>query len=170
VQSWLRGAPLLGFKPWLPVHTAYELHVSHWTGPLPALTVGVHWTYGHSAIGVFGQFLYQDKPVFGFKSTPGGNPLDTYGRNVYLDTFNSVYGPGWKRENSFLTHKNTGVFCYGFFSHGPHPSGKGERYRATIIGPDSESRAFTGYFDSIARISFIGRLRSTLTTAPPNFS
>ena len=38
---------------WTPAQTAYEIHVSHWSGPLPQLSVGVHWTYGHSAIGVF---------------------------------------------------------------------------------------------------------------------
>ena len=51
------------------------------------------------------------------------------------DTFDSAYGPGWRRENSFLTHKGTGVFCYSVNPHGAHPSGKGTKYRATIIGP-----------------------------------
>ena len=73
--------------------------------------------------------------MHGFRSTPGGSPLDTFGRNIYVDTFNSRYGKGWKRENSFLTHKRTGAFCYGFYPHGRHPVGKGERYRATVIGP-----------------------------------
>ena len=73
--------------------------------------------------------------MYGFRSTPQGNPLDTFGRNLYVDTFNSAYGQGWKRENSFLMHKGTGMFCYGFYSHGSRPVGKGERYRATIIGP-----------------------------------
>ena len=67
--------------------------------------------------------------------TPAGVPLDTFGRNIYIDTFNSKYGEGWKRENSFLTHKRTGVFCYGFYPHGRNPVGKGEKYRATVIGP-----------------------------------
>ncbi len=42
---------------------------------------------------------------------------------------------GWKRENSFLTHRDKGSFCYGFFSHGSHPVGKGTEYRATAEGP-----------------------------------
>jgi hypothetical protein len=67
--------------------------------------------------------------------TPDGQPLDTYGRNLYVDTFDSAYGKGWKRENSFLTHKGTGVFCYSVNPHGEHPTGKGAKYRATIIGP-----------------------------------
>ncbi len=97
VQSFQRALPLLGFKPWNARQTATELHVSHWTGDLPGLSVGVHWTYGHSAVGVFGQFLYQGKPVYGFKSTAEGNPLGRYERNVYIDTHNSVYGSGYWR-------------------------------------------------------------------------
>jgi hypothetical protein len=62
-------------------------------------------------------------------------PLDTFGRNLYVDTMDSAYGKGWKRENSFLMHKGTGKFCYGFYSHGSRPAGAGTRYRATIIGP-----------------------------------
>jgi hypothetical protein len=73
--------------------------------------------------------------VYGFKSTSGGQPLDTFGRNIYVDTFDSTYGGGWKRENSFLTHTNTGAFCYSFNPHGSHPAGKGTKYRATVEGP-----------------------------------
>ena len=39
--------------------------------------------------------------------------------------------------------------------------------RATIIGPESERRVFTGYFESVSRISFIGRERSIFKTSPP---
>ncbi len=102
--------------------------------PLPELTVNTNWAY-HKYDHLFGTFLYKGAPVHGFRSTAGGNPLDTFGRNLYVDTFNSAYGAGWKRENSFLMHKGTGTFCYGFYPHGSHPIGKGERYRATIIGP-----------------------------------
>ena len=39
---------------------------------------------------------------------PTGQPLDAFGRNLYVDTLDSAYGTGWKRENSFLTHKGDG--------------------------------------------------------------
>ena len=52
-----------------------------------------------------------------------------------MDTLDSAYGAGWRRENSFLTHGVTGGFCYGFYPHGSRPSGRGQRYRATVIGP-----------------------------------
>jgi hypothetical protein len=144
LQSWQRGLPLLGFKPWRPAQTAYELHLSHWSGALPQLTVGVHWTYGHSAIGVFGQFLYQDKPVFGFKSTAAGNPLGRYERNVYIDTHNSAYGDGYWRESGILTHNPTGSFCHSFVPQKPfrgypsqatRPAAPGDEYRFTVMGP-----------------------------------
>jgi len=76
--------------------------------------------------------------VYGFEATGRGAPLDSYGRNIYVDTFDSRYGRGWHRENSFLTHhrgKTLGDFCYGFFPHRSHPPGQGTKYRATVEGP-----------------------------------
>ena len=67
--------------------------------------------------------------MHGFRSTHRGNPLDTYGRNIYLDTFNSSYGSGWRRENGFLARKPTGGFCYGLWRGG------GQAYRAAVVGP-----------------------------------
>ena len=134
IQSWQRTLPNYGVAPTNGAQRAWELRLSHWTGELPVLTIGLDWAYGRFDH-LFGSLTYLGAPVFGFQSTSRGNPLDTFGRNVYVDTFNSAYGPGWRRENSFLLHKGTGAFCYGFFAHGSRPVGKGERYRATVIGP-----------------------------------
>ncbi len=133
LQSWQRMLPNYGV-PATPDRAVWELRLSHWTGDLPTLTVNANWAYRRFDH-IFGSFAYEGTPVFGFRSTPQGNPLDTFGRNLYVDTFNSSYGTGWKRENSFLMHKGTGTFCYGFYPHGPHPAGQGTKYRATIIGP-----------------------------------
>ena len=129
VQSWQRMLGNYGGSS-----AKWELHLSHWSGPLPALTVVVNWAY-RSYDHLFGSFTYLGAPVYGFRSTPAGQPLDSFGRNLYLDTLDSAYGPGWRRENSFLTHVGTGAFCYGFYAHGSHPIGKGTEYRATVIGP-----------------------------------
>jgi hypothetical protein len=72
--------------------------------------------------------------VFGFRAS-SGTPLDGFGRNVYIDTLNSAYGPGWRREGSALTHLGTGVFCYSVNPHGSQPAGTGSAYRVTVIGP-----------------------------------
>ena len=117
-----------------PAQAVWELRLSHWTGDLPVLTIDTDWAW-HQWDHLFGSFTYGDEPVFGYKSTPAGVPLDTFGRNIYVDTFNSKYGQGWKRENSFLTHTNTGVFCYSFNPHGARTDGKGTQYRATVEGP-----------------------------------
>jgi hypothetical protein len=133
VQSWQRALPNYGV-PASAERAVWELRLSHWTGELPVLTVQLNWAYRRFDH-IFGSFSYAGQPVHGFRSTPSGVPLDTFGRNLYVDTFNSAYGSGWKRENSFLMHKGTGKFCYGFYKHTPHPSGMGTKYRATIIGP-----------------------------------
>ncbi len=133
VQAWQRMLPNYGLRP-TAKQSVWELRLSHWTGELAVLDVRSNWAYRRFDH-IYGRFTYQGKPVHGFKSTRGGNPLDTFGRNLYVDTFNSKYGGGWKRENSFLMHRGSGSFCYGFFPHGRRPSGAGQRYRATIIGP-----------------------------------
>jgi hypothetical protein len=133
VQSWQRQLPDYGVAP-TPTEAAWEVHLSHWTGPLPQLTINTDWAW-HQWDHIFGTYTYAGNPVFGFKSTSVGAPLDTFGRNVYVDTFDSKYGAGWIRENSFLTHMGTGVFCYSFNPHGNYPAGNGLKYRATILGP-----------------------------------
>jgi hypothetical protein len=133
LQSWQRMLPNYGLEP-TPKQAVWELRLSHWSGDLPVLDVATNWAYRRFDH-LFGRFTYLGNPVFGFRATPVGVPLDSFGRNLYVDTLNSMYGRGWKRENSFLMHTGSGAFCYGFFPHGKRPVGKGERYRATIIGP-----------------------------------
>ena len=129
LQSWqrLRGNQGGASGPW-------ELRLSHWTGELPRLELKSDWAYRRFDH-LYGAFTYQGKGVFGFRTTRGGAPLDGYGRNVYVDTFGSSYGAGWRRESSFLSQRPNGSFCYGFYPRGGRPVGKGTRYRATVIGP-----------------------------------
>jgi len=134
LQSWQRMLPNHGVTSAERFARNWELRLSHWRGELPVLTIKLDWAYRRFDH-LYGSLTYRGKPMHGFSSTSAGNPLDSFGRNVYLDTFNSAYGLGWFRENSFLLHKPTGAFCYGFYPHGSRVSGKGERYRATVIGP-----------------------------------
>jgi hypothetical protein len=145
LQSWQRNLPLLGVEPFKPEHDDWELHISHWSGPLADLDVHTNWTHDGSAEGLFGRMTYLGEPVHGFGSTAVGNPKDRYGRNVYIDTFDSAYGPGWKRESGILLHKPTGTFCHSFvpqkiFPGYPNagatrPPAPGKRYRVTAMGP-----------------------------------
>jgi hypothetical protein len=144
LQAWVRQLPLLGFDPFLPIHDDVELHVSHWSGPLAVLEVSQNWAYDQTAQSLFGRLSYGGSPVHGFGSTKSGNPKDRYGRNVYIDTFNSAYGPGWKRESGILVHRPTGTFCHSFVPQKPfpgypsqamRPAAPGERYRVTVMGP-----------------------------------
>jgi hypothetical protein len=133
LQAWQRDLPDLGARP-SAAQAATELRLSHWSGPLPSLTISLDWSYGRFQH-LFGTLTYRSSGVYGFRASPSGVPLDSFGRNVYLDTFDSAYGAGWRRENSFLTHGPRGSFCYGFYPHGAHPAGSGSRYRATVVGP-----------------------------------
>jgi hypothetical protein len=133
LQSWQRTLPDYGL-PASGIRGAWELRLSHWKGELPQLDMQTGWAYGryHS---LFGRLTWRGRPMYGFSSSAAGVPLDSFGRNIYVDTYNSAYGPGWHRENAFLTHTGTGGFCYGFYPHGDRPSGMGQRYRATVSGP-----------------------------------
>jgi hypothetical protein len=147
VQRWQRGLPNVGYKPWKASQTAWELRLSHWTpsGGLAMFDVHVDWVYGGLFHRLFGRVTYQGQAVYGFNATRRGVTLDPYGRNLYLDTLDSAYGRGWRRENSFLTHRPSGMFCHGFFPTSAYPRypvqrrkklvGVGRKYRITMIGP-----------------------------------
>jgi hypothetical protein len=144
LQSWQRLLPHRGYPAWLPSQGGWELHLSHWTGELARLDAWTDWAFGGEAHDLFGRLTYGGEPVYGINDRDGV-PLDGYGRNLYIDTFNSAYGAGWKRETSILFRRPTGSFCYSFWPTRDHtlpgfpdnlrPAGKGERYRITVVGP-----------------------------------
>jgi hypothetical protein len=144
VQAWQRRLPLLGFEPWLPQQSNWELHVAHFSGELPKLEAFPNWTYDGHWQGVFGRYTYLGQPIFGYGANAKGVPRDRYGRNLYIDTLNSAYGPGWRRESGILTHRGTGTFCHSFVPQRPfagypsrdvRPAAAGERHRITVGGP-----------------------------------
>lgn len=144
VQAWQRRLPLLGFDPWLPLQSSTDLLVAHWSGELPVLEAYANWTYDGRFQGIFGRLTYLGQPVYGFGANAKGVPKDRYGRNVFIDTYDSAYGPGWKREAGILTHSGTGTFCHSFVPQRPfpgypsqdlRPAAPGERYRVTVGGP-----------------------------------
>jgi hypothetical protein len=134
LQSWRRTLPNFDGTPRNGLG-AWELHVSHWSGSIATLEAWTDWVYGGRYHHLFGRLTYDGKPVYGFSTNRFGSPRDGYGRNVYVDTFDSRYGKGWRRENAFLAHRPTGVFCYGFYPFTPRGPGNGAKYRLTAIGP-----------------------------------
>jgi len=143
LQSWQRVQPLRGVAAFLPSQMAWELHLSHWSKPLAVLEVSPNWTYGGTLQGLFGRLLYDGKPVFGAR-TPSRTQHDANARYFYIDTFDSAYGPGWKRDGAKVTHVGNGSFCYSFaplvkpppgYPSVPTVSGVGKRHRVTVMGP-----------------------------------
>ena len=91
----------------------------------------------HFAV-LFGSLTYSGYGVYG----PGnrfGSPTTVYGRNVYIDTLDSDYGPGWRRIMGVLTQPPNGTFCYELSKKGGSRGKTGistkNRYRLTAIGP-----------------------------------
>src|SRR5262249_13675452 len=116
-----------------------DLRLSHWRGPLEVFTVKQDWAY-HRYDHLYGSVSYRGRGMHGFRTDRLGAPQDRYGILVYVDTFDSSYGSGWRREMGFVTHNPTGIFCYGFYQHvlpglPPFPPGNGTAYRATVVGP-----------------------------------
>jgi hypothetical protein len=133
-QSWRRTLPNFGGTPTSRLG-AWELHLSHWTGETAKLEVWTDWVYGGRYHHLFGRLTYAGQPVYGFSATKAGSPLDDFGRNIYVDTFDSRYGKGWRRENAFLAHRPTGIFCYGFYPFTSRGPGNGSKYRLNVVGP-----------------------------------
>jgi len=151
LQAWHVAWPDLGFLPWTSSLSQTWLELSHWRGPLAHIHVWSDWVYPEHYHRLFGQVTYRGRAVYGYKATRKGVPLDAYGRLVYIDTYDAPrYGPGWRRENSFLTHAPSGTWCYGLYPHDPlqggyrappgyhgglRGPGVGARYRISVIGP-----------------------------------
>ena len=143
LQSWQRNLPHRGWDPWLPIQRAWELRISHWTGEMAHLELYADWAFHGDAHDIFGRMTYGGVPVHGFHTTSNGEPTDSYGRSLYIDTFDSAYGPGWKRETSIVFRKPSGAFCYSFWpTHDvslpgkpPRPEGHGTKYRISVVGP-----------------------------------
>ena len=143
LQRWQRLLPMRGVEPFLPEQAAYELHVSHWSGPLPVLEVSQNWTYGGRWQGLFGRLTYLGNPVYGFR-TPSSRRRDPFARFFYVDTFDSVFGAGWKHDAGKVAHSRNGAFCYSFVPQltppgcpvrEVRPPGNGPRHRVTVMGP-----------------------------------
>ena len=143
VQAWQRNLPMRGFDAWTDAQKSVEFHVSHWSGDLPVLQIYQHWTYDGAHQGFFGRLMYQGQPVFGTHS-PSATVSDPFARNIYIDTYNSDYGPGWRHDTAINTHTGDGGFCYtfvpqappaGYPSSAPHGNGLGQQYRVSVMGP-----------------------------------
>jgi hypothetical protein len=104
-----------------------ELRFSRWEGAPTKLTLEtVCCKWGHE--NVIGTASFHGRPIYGFKATTQGSPLDPYGRNVYLDSYR---GGRWERMMGILTHRPTGSFSLWI-----RPELAGGQYRGTIPGPN----------------------------------
>ena len=130
------------------MHRVWELRLSHWSGPLPEFVVKLNWTrwglyrvYDH----LYGYLRYNGKPVHGFRSTPAGVPLrhvrpEHLRRHLQLEV-----RPGLEAgEQLPLAQGRRASSATASTRTADTRSGKGERYRATVIGPGRHCRTCSG--------------------------
>ena len=118
--------------PWgSPILQAYPRWSKYYRGTLK------HSVTKHFPV-LFGSFTLNGVGIYG----PGdrkGAPTNSFGRNVYIDTLDSDYGPGWRRIMGVLTQPDGGTYCYEFSKKGASGGktgiSKSNTYRLTAIGP-----------------------------------
>jgi hypothetical protein len=104
-----------------------ELRLSRWRGAPTRLALWAWCCKWRSEV-VRGRATFHGRPIYGFRATRTGVPLDGLGRNVYIDTWR---GGGWVRTMGILTHRPTGRFGLWI-----RPYWRGSSYRARIVGPN----------------------------------
>jgi hypothetical protein len=119
---------LYALQSWQRLATGpVELRFSRWKGEPTTLTLHtVCCKWGHE--NVEGAASFHGKGIFGFHSTHQGDPLDPFGRNVYLDSYRAGH---WDRMMGILTHAPAGSFSLWI-----RPEWLGSQYRGTISGPN----------------------------------
>jgi len=144
LQAWQPKLPHRGYPPYAAGQTDWSSTSRTGPGrsPTSRCTRTGRSTVRHTTC--FGRLLYGGVPVHGFHTVSGsGGPQDRYGRSLYIDTFDSAYGRGWRRETSIVFRNPTGVFCYSFWpthdvslpGHPDRPAGDGSKYRIEVQGP-----------------------------------
>ena len=96
LQSWVRILPLRGIPPFKPGQGRWELHLSHWTGPLGVLQVSPNWTYGGTWQGLSAALTYHGWAVHGYR-TPSSTRADLDARYFYIPRCSLRVGAwGWE--------------------------------------------------------------------------
>ena len=104
-----------------------ELRFSRWYGA-PTKLVLRAWCCKWRSEVARGRATFHGRPIFGYRNTPSGVPLDGLGRNVYIDSFRQGR---WVRLMGILTHRPTGKFGLWIRKHW-----RGTQYRAKMVGPN----------------------------------
>jgi hypothetical protein len=146
LQSWQRLMPNGGWPCCRgPGQGAWELHVSHFSGPGYLAHIWLKWNWtraiysGFRLDQLYGRITWLGRGYYGWTSNRYGDPTDSFGELIYVDAWDSRWGAGYKRINSFLSHYlSDGSFCdqnwpnrYGRVNS----PGNGTAYRAVADGP-----------------------------------
>ena len=154
LQAWQRLLPNLGYTPWKHPQAAWELHVSHWRGPLPQLEIWLDWVRDGRFEHLFGRYTYRGKPVFGFELDARRQPRRPLraqhlprhvrlGLRPGLGARELVPDPRAERQlllRVLLARRRRPGIRRGRTSR----PASGRSYRATVIGPRRHARRELG--------------------------
>lgn len=130
-QRVLRRTPdgrLWAVQAWRAGRTVVDVRLSRWRGEPTEVSLQVLFP-GPTLGRLFGRATFQGRPVTGWSRTPEGRRFRHF---AYLDCFSCpAAGPGrWARMLGVPTRED------GSFSVLLRPQWVGERYRATVTGPN----------------------------------
>ena len=120
---------------------AYQLRVSHWSGPIATIEARANWSYAGRYQHLFGLVQYKGKGVYGYKHALDGQCQDRFCRNIAIDSYDSDYGRGWRRANAILVNAPNGQWCFGLTKKGTSGgmlktgASKVGKYRVYLSGP-----------------------------------
>ena len=133
VQRWQRALPNYGLAP-NATQSVWELRLSHWTTDLPVLTITMDWSW-HRWDHLFGTYTYRGQPVYGFHSTPTGQPLDA---SAATSTSTRSTRPTAPAGSARTASSRTGAPASSATAStrtAPARPATASKYRATIQGP-----------------------------------
>lgn len=134
LQSWTRTKRNYGGKT-----GSRDLRISHFTGQPTELRAWTDWANRGERVHLYGTLRFHGEAIGAKRFTSTGRVLDSYGRNIAIDSLNSDMGSGWRRVNAILAHRPSGQFCYTFGPKARSTSKSGAsrslRYRISVPGP-----------------------------------
>ena len=148
------AAPMRGFDPFRPRHVGRRAARLALVGPAARARGLAELDYGGRLQGLFGRLILPRRARARLPDTVRDEEPTAYARYVYIDTFNSVYGRGWRRDTGdrhasaqrglLLQLRRRRRRRPAIRRREPRGPGNGERHRVTVDGPGRDADRAVG--------------------------